>query len=32
MTAIALAGEVMAQKSTAFYPKMLSGLAIYALD
>jgi uncharacterized protein (DUF1015 family) len=32
MTAIALAGEVMPQKSTDFYPKMLSGLAIYALD
>lgn len=26
------AGEVMPQKSTDFYPKMLSGLAIYALD
>ena len=32
MTAIALAGEVMPQKSTDFYPKLLSGLAIYALD
>ena len=32
MTAIALAGEVMPQKSTDFYPKMLSGLTIYALD
>lgn len=32
MTAIALGGEVMPQKSTDFYPKMLSGLAIYALD
>jgi uncharacterized protein (DUF1015 family) len=32
MTNIALAGEVMPQKSTDFYPKLLSGLAIYALD
>lgn len=32
MTAIALGGEVMPQKSTDFYPKLLSGLAIYALD
>ncbi|HKW27639.1 MAG TPA: DUF1015 domain-containing protein [Terriglobales bacterium] len=32
MTSIALAGEVMPQKSTDFYPKLLSGLAIYALD
>jgi len=29
---IALAGEVMPQKSTDFYPKLLSGLASYALD
>src|SRR5271163_1750011 len=29
---IAFAGEVMPQKSTDFYPKLLSGLAIYALD
>jgi len=29
---IAFAGEVMPQKSTDFYPKMLSGLTIYALD
>jgi uncharacterized protein (DUF1015 family) len=29
---IALAGEVMPQKSTDFYPKMLSGMAIYRLD
>jgi uncharacterized protein (DUF1015 family) len=29
---IALAGEVMPQKSTDFYPKLLSGLTIYALD
>jgi len=27
-----LAGEVMPQKSTDFYPKLLSGLTIYALD
>ena len=26
------AGEVMPQKTTDFYPKLLSGLAIYALD
>ena len=29
---VALAGEVMPQKSTDFYPKLLSGLTIYALD
>jgi uncharacterized protein (DUF1015 family) len=29
---VAFAGDVMPQKSTDFYPKMLSGLAIYALD
>jgi len=29
---IAFAGEVLPQKSTDFYPKMLSGLTIYALD
>jgi hypothetical protein len=29
---IALAGEVMPQKSTDFYPKLLSGLTIYALE
>jgi len=29
---IAFAGEVMPQKSTDFYPKLLSGLIIYALD
>ena len=29
---ISLALEVMPQKSTDFYPKLLSGLAIYALD
>jgi len=29
---IALANEVMPQKSTDFYPKLLSGLTIYALD
>ena len=32
MTDIAFAGEVMPQKSTDFYPKLLSGLTIYALD
>lgn len=29
---IALAGEVLPQKSTDFYPKLMSGLTIYALD
>jgi uncharacterized protein (DUF1015 family) len=29
---IAFAGDVMPQKSTDFYPKLLSGLAIYAFD
>jgi hypothetical protein len=29
---VAFAGDVMPQKSTDFYPKLLSGLAIYALD
>ncbi len=29
---LALSGEVMPQKSTDFYPKMLSGLVIYALE
>jgi uncharacterized protein (DUF1015 family) len=29
---IASAGEVMPQKSTDFYPKMLSGITIYSLD
>ncbi|HLV88046.1 MAG TPA: DUF1015 domain-containing protein [Candidatus Sulfotelmatobacter sp.] len=29
---IALEGEVMPQKSTDFYPKLLSGLTAYALD
>ncbi len=32
MRDISLMGEVMPQKSTDFYPKLLSGLAIYALD
>jgi len=32
MRDIALAGDVMPQKSTDFYPKLLSGLTIYALD
>lgn len=30
--AIAFAGEVLPQKSTDFYPKLLSGLTIYALS
>lgn len=29
---MAFAGEVLPQKSTDFYPKMLTGLTIYALD
>ena len=29
---IAFGGEVMPQKSTDFYPKLLSGLTVYALD
>lgn len=29
---VSFANEVMPQKSTDFYPKLLSGLAIYALD
>jgi uncharacterized protein (DUF1015 family) len=29
---ISFAGEVMPQKSTDFFPKLLSGLTIYALD
>lgn len=29
---VAFAGEVMPQKSTDFYPKLLSGLAVYALE
>jgi uncharacterized protein (DUF1015 family) len=29
---IAFTGEVMPQKSTDFYPKLLSGLTVYALD
>jgi uncharacterized protein (DUF1015 family) len=29
---IALAGELLPQKSTDFYPKLLSGLTIYALE
>jgi uncharacterized protein (DUF1015 family) len=32
MRDIALAGEVMPQKSTDFYPKLLSGLTIYGLE
>jgi uncharacterized protein (DUF1015 family) len=32
MRDIAFAGEVMPQKSTDFYPKLLDGLTIYALD
>ncbi len=32
MRDVAFAGEVMPQKSTDFYPKLLSGLTVYALD
>ncbi len=32
MKEIAFAGEVLPQKSTDFFPKMLSGLTIYALE
>jgi uncharacterized protein (DUF1015 family) len=32
MRDVALAGEVMPQKSTDFYPKLMSGLTIYGLD
>jgi uncharacterized protein (DUF1015 family) len=32
MRDIAFAGEVMPQKSTDFYPKLLSGLTIYAME
>jgi len=32
MRRVAFAGEVMPQKSTDFYPKMLSGLTIYGLE
>jgi uncharacterized protein (DUF1015 family) len=29
---IAFAGEVLPQKSTDFYPKLLSGLTIYGME
>ena len=32
MREVAFAGEVMPQKSTDFYPKLLSGLTVYALE
>jgi uncharacterized protein (DUF1015 family) len=32
MRDIAFAGDVMPQKSTDFYPKLLSGLTVYALE
>ena len=32
MRDVAFAGEVLPQKSTDFYPKMLSGLTIYSLE
>ena len=32
MSAVAFAGDVMPQKSTDFYPKLLSGLAFYSVE
>src|SRR5258706_14821287 len=32
VTSMALAGEVLPQKSTDFYPKLLSGLTLYRLE
>lgn len=32
LAAVATAGDVMPQKSTYFYPKLLTGLAFYSLD
>ncbi len=32
LAAVALAGDVMPQKSTYFYPKLLTGLAFYSLE
>jgi len=32
VTKIALGGDVMPQKSTDFYPKLLSGIAIYRVE
>jgi uncharacterized protein (DUF1015 family) len=32
MSAVALAGEVMPQKSTDFYPKLLSGMTFYSVE
>jgi uncharacterized protein (DUF1015 family) len=32
MRDVAFSGEVMPQKSTDFYPKLLSGLTIYSLQ
>jgi uncharacterized protein (DUF1015 family) len=32
MRDVAFAGDVMPQKSTDFYPKLLSGLTIYAVE
>jgi uncharacterized protein (DUF1015 family) len=29
---IALGGDVLPQKSTDFYPKLLSGLAVYRIE
>jgi uncharacterized protein (DUF1015 family) len=29
---VAFAGDVMPQKSTDFFPKLMSGLTIYSLD
>jgi uncharacterized protein (DUF1015 family) len=32
MSAVALAGEVMPQKSTDFFPKLLSGMTFYSVE
>src|SRR4029077_16723847 len=32
VTAMALAGEVLPQKSTDFYPKLLSGMTLYRME
>jgi uncharacterized protein (DUF1015 family) len=32
VTKIALAGDVLPQKSTDFYPKLLSGIAVYRVE
>ena len=32
MEAVAFVGEVMPQKSTDFYPKLLSGMTFYSVE